>query len=223
MPRLPIKDFGSYNESTKEQYEALGRFVEAFEAMVGETRDCSINLLQTDHRSSVLVDVAFHHSALTAKPLFDIFRALVVGFLELPDIAVTPEDQTIFRGVLRTIASEYDDLTKIRNTLLHGTWRIGYSTNEDPNSETFFLDKFKLTGDGIKREDVPNTAFQLLNLKDRCEDTRNWIASIHACVPHPDRSHDPVAERFICKKGKWHLSLGADTETETLPRKSRTE
>jgi hypothetical protein len=220
---MPIKDFGSYNANTKEQYEALGRFVEAFEAMVNETRNCSINLLQTDHRNSVLVDVAFHHSALTAKPLFEIFRALIIEFLNLPDITVTPEDREIFRGVLKTIASEYDDLTTIRNTLLHGTWRIGYSTNKEPNSETFFLDKFKLTRDGLKREEVPNTASQLLNLKDRCEDTRNWIASIHACVPHPDRAHDRVAERFIRKKGEWHLSLNADTETETLPKKSRAE
>jgi hypothetical protein len=220
---MPIKDFGSYNENTKEQYEALGRFVEAFEAMVGETRNCSINLLQTDHRNSVLVDVAFHHPALAARPLFEIFRALIIEFLSLPNITVTPEERKIFQGVLQTIAKEYEYLTNIRNTLLHGTWRIGYSTNEDPNSETFFLDKFKPTGDGLKREDVPNTAFELLGFKDRCENTRDWIAHIHACVPDPDRPHDPVAERFIRKKGEWHLSLNADTETETLPKKSRAE
>jgi hypothetical protein len=223
MPRLPlppITNFEAYNRNTKEQYEALGRFVAAFEAMVNETRNCSINLLQTDDAISVLADVTFHHPALTAKPLFEIFRALIIEFLNLPDIAVTPEEQKIFRAVLRTIATEYFELTNIRNTLLHGTWHIGYRTHEDPNSETFFLHKFKPTSGGLEREDVPTRAFQLLTLKDRCEDTRNWISFVHACVPRPNRPHDPVGDRFLFKDGKWRLSLGADAEPETLPRKS---
>src|SRR5262249_5540699 len=161
----------------KEQYEALGRFVVAFEAMVNEIRDCSISLLQTGHVSSALVDIAFHHRALTAMPLFEVFRALIIESLGLPGTTVAPEDKDIFQGVLKTIASEYSKLTNIRNTLLHGTWYIGYTTNEDPNSDTFFLRKFKPASSGLaKEEDVPSRAFDLLALTDRCDDTRNWIA-----------------------------------------------
>ena len=38
MPRIPlppITDFDAYNKNTKEQYEALGQFVVAFERMRG--------------------------------------------------------------------------------------------------------------------------------------------------------------------------------------------
>lgn len=224
MPRIPfppITNIEAYNKNTKEQYEALGRFVVAFEAMVSETRDCSMALLQTEHVSSALVDVAFHHPVLTAKPLFEIFRALIIEFLNLPDIAAKPKDQNMFQGVLKTIASEYFELTNKRNTLLHGTWHIGYSTHEDPNSETFFLHKFKPTGGGLEKADVPNRAFDLLALKDRCEDTRNWIAFIYACVPRHDRPYERVAERFVFKDAEWCLSLGAGMQPETLPRKSQ--
>jgi hypothetical protein len=85
MPRIlsSVTDFEAYNKNTQEQYEALGRFVVAFEAMVNEVRDCSINLLLTEDEVSALVDIAFHHPVLTAKPLFEIFRALIVEFLSV--------------------------------------------------------------------------------------------------------------------------------------------
>ena len=61
-------------------YEALGRFVEAFESMVHETRSIAIRLLSdgknTYHHD--LIEIAFHHNCMTAKPLFEIFRAIVI-------------------------------------------------------------------------------------------------------------------------------------------------
>lgn len=41
MPRLPMPptNEASYQKNTKEQYEMLGRFVEAFELMVNEVRE----------------------------------------------------------------------------------------------------------------------------------------------------------------------------------------
>jgi hypothetical protein len=73
-----------YNANTKGQYEALGRFVEAFEAMVNETRSASISILSRVGAQANLLDVVFHHSALSAKPLFEIMRALVADFLKQP-------------------------------------------------------------------------------------------------------------------------------------------
>jgi hypothetical protein len=223
MPRIlsSVTDFEAYNKNTQEQYEALGRFVVAFEAMVNEVRDCSINLLLTEDEVSALVDIAFHHPVLTAKPLFEIFRALIVEFLNLPDITITTKDRDTFQGVLKTIATEYFELTNIRNTLLHGTWYIGYSTPDDPNAETFSLRKFKPTSSGLEKEDAPTRAFNLLALKDRCEDVRYWITFVHACIPRPNHAHDLIGDRFIFKDGKWRFSLGTDVEPEPLPRISQ--
>ena len=188
--------------------------------MVNETRECSIQLLEHEDFNSPLIDIAFHHPVLTAKPLFEIFRAVIIEFIEMGVLNVSGDDKKIFRGVLKAIAKEYSDLVSIRNTLLHGTWQIGYSTWDDPNAENFFLHKYKPTSSGLKKEDVPKHAFELLKLKDRCEDARTWISTIRLCVPRPDRPHHPVAERFLLKNGEWHFTLGADFEPETLPRKS---
>jgi hypothetical protein len=62
---------------SRDQYEALGRFVEAFEAMVAETRETCINLLARSGRHRDLIEIAFHHNVLTAKPVYEIMRAII--------------------------------------------------------------------------------------------------------------------------------------------------
>ncbi|HWN48568.1 MAG TPA: hypothetical protein VNO18_01820 [Xanthobacteraceae bacterium] len=71
----------SYEKNTKEQYEALGRFVEAFEAMVNEVRESTIALIERDRKHGRLIEIALHHHVLTAKPLYEIFRAVVIPLL----------------------------------------------------------------------------------------------------------------------------------------------
>jgi hypothetical protein len=80
MPNLP-RDDEAYQKNTKEQYEMLGRFVEAFELMVNEVREICIFLAARDVRNAALVETILHHQALSAKPLIDILRALVAEVL----------------------------------------------------------------------------------------------------------------------------------------------
>src|ERR1700730_4099177 len=69
----------TYEKNTKEQYEALGRFVEAFEAMVNEVRESTIALIERDGKHRRLIEIVLHHQVLTAKPLYEIFRAVDPG------------------------------------------------------------------------------------------------------------------------------------------------
>jgi hypothetical protein len=218
LPLPPITDFEAYNKNTEKQYEALGRFVVAFEGMVDEARGCALNLLKHNSPNSALLDIAFHNPALTAKPTFDIFRAIVVEHLTLTKALVSPEDQVAFNGVLSLISGEYNELVSLRNTLLHGTWFVGYSSREDPNAENFILEKYKPTKKGLEPESVPKHAFELLALKDRCEDARSWIALVHFCVPRIDQPYDRISERFVSIGGKWHLTYGEGSVPEPLPR-----
>jgi hypothetical protein len=181
-----------------------------------------MNLLDNDAEYGHLISVAFHHSALTAKPLFDIFRALTVEFLELPSSRATQKERDDFRGVLKVIAAEHEELVTTRNNLVHGTWRIGYSSDEDPNAEYFSVRKLKTTKSGLEKEEAPKHAFELLALKDRCEDTRYWISFVHGCIPRTDRPFTPIAERFGFSDGDWRLLTGPERiDAGTLPRKSR--
>jgi len=112
-------------KNTKEQYEALGRFVEAFEAMVDKARSVSIELLSRSAAHEDLVTIALHHPAMTAKPLFEIMRAIIAEVLK-DDHHKLHNDRHLFAAVLRQISAEYMTLVSTRNNLLHGTWFVGY-------------------------------------------------------------------------------------------------
>jgi hypothetical protein len=92
LPRLPTSE-EAYSKNTKEQYEELGRFVEMFELMVNEARESCIDLLSKDGDHRELVQIAFHHQSLTAKPLFEIMRAIITEMIK---------DQTHFHYNERT-------------------------------------------------------------------------------------------------------------------------
>ena len=181
MPKLtmPPTIDETYNANTKAQYEALGRFVEAFEALVHETRSASISILSVTGADANLLNVVFHHSALSAKPLYEIMRALVADFLKQHPKVTIKERDTL--GVMTEIATEYFYLSNARNSLLHGTWYVGYITSDAPNADTFILNKYKPTKGGLlKEESLPKDAFELLALTDRCKKARNWIAFVQS-------------------------------------------
>src|SRR5690242_9753533 len=125
----------AYQRNVKEQYEALGRFVEAFEAMASEVREGVIEFLSRDGRHRWLIATALHHQNLTAKPLFDILRAAMMEIindalaeasqpfkptaLSAPPLRLSRDgkplnipikDRDSFSGVLNTIAAEFEDL-----------------------------------------------------------------------------------------------------------------
>jgi hypothetical protein len=214
--RMPPTGYDAYNANTKAQYEALGRFVEAFEAMVNETRSASISILSHASTHANLLDIVFHHSALSAKPLFEIMRALVAEFLKQPGLNVAIKDRDTFLGVMSDIATEYFHLAQTRNNLLHGTWYVGFITYDAPNADTFILNKYKPTKTGLSKEEgLPTDAFELLELADRCRKARNWIGFVQSCLPLSNQ-HDIIAETFQSMNGRWHLTFKGTTP-ETLP------
>lgn len=222
MPRIPfptLTDFETYNQNTKGQYEALGRFLVAFETMVNEVRENAVFLLRHEGETAVLANIAFHHPALTAKPLFEIFRAIIIEYLSLPNINASVQVKDTFRGVFKTIATEYFLLVNTRNTLVHGTWQIGYTSDFDPNADNFELYKYQPTSAGLERQDAPKHAFELLALKDRCEDTKSWISHLHGCVPDTPLYRGLITDTFVNKNSAWHLKIIDGGPTETLPRK----
>lgn len=191
----------AYDKNRKEQYAALGRFVEAFEALVNEVRDCCLEIIAASGSAKLgLVEIAFHHQAMTAKPLFDILQAMMAEVIKDPN---APEyvDREAFSQVLKQINKEYSDLASTRNNLLHGTWYIGYSSPDDPNSEKFQIRKFGTTKQGLKRLELPEGAAELDALTNRCEATRDWLSVLCACLGD-DNAKFSVRERFYNPNGR---------------------
>ena len=109
MSKTPKDQPSPVDKKIKEQYEELGRFVVAFEDMVNDVRELCIFILAGFNSSQqTFVSVALHHQALTAKPLFEIMRALVAEVAKDNDARkrykIDNESEQIINGVLAAIS-----------------------------------------------------------------------------------------------------------------------
>jgi hypothetical protein len=223
---MPL-DQEAWKKNTAEQYEMLGRFVEAFELMVNEVRELCLFLAARDGRNAILVQTILHHQVFTAKPLFDVLRALIAEALkdtlqEIEDrkngvknadppllrdalndpLPLTIKERDDIFSVLTFIARHYDDLCNQRNDLLHGTWFVGYISQEDPHSAEFFINRLKTTKSGLSPvTGLPKTAAELKGLADRCEDVRLWIGYIEEIL----NADLTVSEAFVFEEKTWWL------------------
>jgi hypothetical protein len=203
----------AYQQNVRDQYEALGEFVEAFERLVSEVRLSCIGHLRKDAASDDLIKIAFHHQALTAKPLFEIMRAIIAEELNRPSCPNYGE-RAEYKSLLGTIHNEYNDLANIRNNLLHGTWYIGVPTTEDPDASEFILYKYTTTKDGLARIDnLPKNAEQLHKLSTRCMHTGYWLGLVENCLAGSDK----LSNLFKQVDKIWYLTVW--DEPMPLPQK----
>jgi hypothetical protein len=169
------------------QYECIGRFVEAFEEMVHETRQACINLLSANTQIAPLISIPFYHDAMTAKPLFDIFRGITAQMLADEKVRklhkIDDDDHEGFLEVLARIAGEYGDLVGMRNHMLHGTWQIGQYDKDDETVE-FSLLRRKITKHGLAvPSDLPKNVADVTALVERCKEAKMWISILNGCNP----------------------------------------
>jgi len=224
-PTIAPTSAEAFQENTKEQYEALGRFVEAFEMMVSEVRETCLEILKRDNKHYELLEIAFHHGALTARPLFDVMQALVAEIVgdtirnppfdvggkgPVPDF--TAPDRNTFWGVMKFVAEEYGELTTTRNNLLHATWFTGYSDVDDPFGSEFYARKYSAGKDRLSSLDLPKDAITFVRLSNRCDALRHWIIWLRSCV----FGESPFAQRFVFEKQTWWLVTYSGSKT-TLP------
>lgn len=206
MPHLPMPktDEEAVAKNTKEQYEALGRFIEAFELMVHEVREICVERICAGVGSSErerLVEIAFHHQAMTAKPLFDIMRAILAEIVNEPTNSHY-NDRAHFKSIMSRISREYKHLFEKRNELVHGTWLVGYVGDDDPDASEFFVRKFKTSADGlVPFTDLPKKATELLELAAACEDVRDWLGFVDSCLQDDLK----ITDLFEKRKDDWTL------------------
>jgi hypothetical protein len=176
----------AYQKNTKEQYEALGRFVEAFEGMVHEARRDSIDIATQGLPpfQKGLVGIPYFHPAIAAKTIYEIFIAVIAETLNDQRYRdannISEAEIRYFSAVISQLSGEYNKLCSKRNNLLHGTWSIGFSHADDPDSATFDIDKYSVGGGGVVPLSLPKTASDLQELSERCDEVRSWIATLHA-------------------------------------------
>jgi hypothetical protein len=199
-------DSSTYDTNIKEQYEALGRFVEAFEMMVHEARTSSIILLTRGEGHQRLLNIVFYNQTLSAYPIFIILSTIISEMVHdqqlCKEAGVSDSDRDVFVGVLRTITSEYNELCKKRNDLLHGTWFVGYTDADNPDASEFIVHRFDSTKRGLSPMKLEKNAGELRLLVKRCERTRDWIGLIVGCLGFAGVGIK-ISNTFKSHEGKW--------------------
>jgi hypothetical protein len=205
-----------YEKNTREQYEALGRFVEAFEEMVLETRTCCLDLLTfgLSQQRRKLVAIPLYYDTLGAKAVFDIFRAVFIETISDQEYqtkhGLAEAEVREFSSVLSKINGHYNDLSNRRNDLLHGTWFVGLtsvedkdgSRFEDKDGSRFYVRRLRVSGKGLSEVPLPTTVTELIALRDQCWEVRTWISTIHACLPL--KAGKPFNECFEYRDQQWY-------------------
>ena len=173
-----------------------------------------------------LAIVAFNHQSMTALPLFQIMRAMVMETLspEHDDTEETKADLAreceIAKPVLSQIAKDYSDAVQFRNDMLHATWFIGEFG--DTNAVSV---KIKVTGDGIKSQHLAEDAQRIEDQIEKCKEISRMIERI-SLIPHVRKtlsgvtaSPPKLSSRFKQERGRWII---CDQSQEASDHQTRT-
>lgn len=164
-----------FESQTKEQFEELGRFVQQFEQMVNAVRFACLQLTTRGVEHQRLMNIIFHHRSLTAGPLFEIMRSLFGEIVNDEKNSIEKNEVTAINGVLQQIHTEYQSLLERRNTLLHGTWYIGWVSENQKDFSEFLVSKFKATSKGVESAETPKNVAELRSLTTRCATCQHLI------------------------------------------------
>lgn len=221
------------NDHARDQFAALGMFVQTFETVVSILRGECSRIMRGGHFGLPSVDgkillfhwnacaLPFHHEAMHARAIADVWQALMSeqcqAMLQLTTL--TERGNEIASDVVKEIASELRDLNDTRNRLLHATWRIGHSLPHDQDLTKINVEKYQVTKKGLKlREDLPKSFDELMALTRRVQMlTQRLGIFLQFFIYHPRN-----IEIVFSKIGdRWILTYPAAPIHEKKPSTSR--
>jgi hypothetical protein len=162
-----------HQQQTQELYAAIGRFAVKFEHVCHAMSDTVLWALQSDGLQTQRLANAVL-SDLTAEPLRKIFGAVlaVVGDNEVQD------EKRIVVKVLKQV----QDLTQIRNDVIHRTWFVGWASAEQEDFSSVTGIKFKNTNKGPEFKDLSYTVKDFDDLSTQADELTEIIRAIQGCL-----------------------------------------
>lgn len=194
-----------YQRQTTESFALLGRFVQSFEQMVHWTRTGSVMLLSQSPMHQQLVNRVLHSEALSAVPLWNIFRDLLTAIVTefMPSLAA--DERTATLQILSQMAGEYQELSKRRNQLLHGTWYIGWASSEDTDFTDINVFKMKWKGATGELQSSPlKDADELRSITANCDRLASEIQMLWGLFHLSDGPR--ILNNFTKSNGRWVLT-----------------
>jgi hypothetical protein len=164
----------SYIPTDHDKYEAIGRFVQAFELIVDHARIACKSLLRREgyrEKTDTLLDIIFHHHSLTARPLFDIMRFMTAQVVHDPVNEFKTQDRDLVLSLLKHLANSMQELVNVRNNVIHATWYIGISPGPEPEHPDFaeiYGKKLEGTKKGIGKVNLPENIDSFIDYIKEC-------------------------------------------------------
>jgi hypothetical protein len=171
------------NANARDQFAALGLFLQSFEQIVQHMRDDCRWILMGGHRGVSFTEaqvmsanwnicsLPFHHEAMTTRPIAEIWRALVTedsaALLILSKL--TDDGKSVVAQVTTEIVRRFSEIIDERNRLIHATWRIGFWF-PDEDFSIVRVEKYKVGKDGLtKRDDLPDSFDAIMALARKAQ------------------------------------------------------
>jgi hypothetical protein len=223
------------DEQARDQFAALGLFIESFENVVSILRqECSrilrgaqLGLPSVAGKIIVfhwnICTLPFHHEAMTAKPIVDIWQALTYEQTRSLEAlsALSPNGNKIVTAIVSDVANDFRDMIPTRNHLVHGTWNIGRPWPENFPKELAggalshhqIVEKYKVTKAGLeKRDDLPNSFDEIIDLAKRNQQILGMLGRFLQLFIY---SPAEIENAFAKRDGTWVITLGTRTERWT--------
>ena len=195
-----------YKRQTNEQYALLGKFVQAFEQMVDSIRTPCLFYLTNYGRHQQRINVVLHHNALGAQALFEIYRALIVDYMNNQTGFDAEERKTVL-SILSQLAQDFSNLIKNRNYMLHGTWYIGWANETTQDFSEISVHKFVVTAKGLEDAELPTNVAEMRGWLDECDRIRGLISVLGNCTIGWPEFDALMVRRNFKKEGKKWVSL----------------
>ena len=187
-----------FTRQTKESFEYLGRFVQAFQQTESVIRMlCSMMATGGSKQQGRLNAILYHHS-LTAMPLFEIMIGMIGQIIHDPDYKIASKEIQIDNAIIKQSATIIESLIKQRNNLLHGHWMIGAAYPSETDFSQVLVTKFKTTRRGLEVATTPKTIAEMKTLIQECEELGQVLLRFGICF-YPDIKN---LERNFTKVGK---------------------
>lgn len=158
----------NHKQQTESLYAGLGEFVVSFEMLVHAMRHSLVMLLsQGKLHGQSLAQPAF--AEMTAAPLRSTYLASFSA--DIKHCNLDEIEKTLGQKILQNVCKRIQDITSVRNELVHGTWFIGWSsadTEQDIDYSKGFGFKPKNCTTGTTHKIISRTREEFDALSDKC-------------------------------------------------------
>lgn len=166
-----------FKSQTDDIYAGLGRFVVDFEELVAAMRQIiavHVGNVPGEYGIRQQQIANIFTADLSADPLARTFRSILL--LAFRSYAHQDQLPTIEK-LLTNLCARIDEINRMRNKFLHGTWHINYASEDQQDFSLAKGVKATNTAKGLRLDQLEHTAESFLEVAEECRVLRSLVLS----------------------------------------------